>query len=62
MLNQAIELTKRAHYGQVDQANKPYINHPFRVMNENRLFPAVYQVNSEEKSGLKEYQQQKNLL
>ena len=33
MLDKAIKLAKRAHYGQVDKANKPYIDHPLRVMN-----------------------------
>ncbi|MGK7876829.1 MAG: GTP pyrophosphokinase [Xenococcaceae cyanobacterium] len=33
LLNQAIELARKAHEEQVDKAGKPYIGHPIRVMN-----------------------------
>ena len=33
-LGRAIELTKQHHKGQKDKAGKPYINNPFRVMNQ----------------------------
>ncbi|MBZ9973544.1 GTP pyrophosphokinase [Mesorhizobium sp. BR1-1-12] len=32
MLDGAIEIAIRAHFGQVDKAGEPYILHPFRVM------------------------------
>ena len=33
-LGKAIELAKQHHKGQTDRAGKPYIEHPFRVMNQ----------------------------
>ena len=33
-LGKAIELAKQHHKGQTDKAGKPYIEHPFRVMNQ----------------------------
>ena len=33
MLDRAIEIAKIAHEGQVDKGGHPYIDHPFRVMN-----------------------------
>ena len=33
LLNKAIKIAEFAHDGLVDQAGKPYIGHPFRVMN-----------------------------
>ncbi len=33
LLNQAIELARQAHANQVDKAGKPYLEHPWRVMN-----------------------------
>lgn len=34
LLNKAIEMAKIAHKGQVDKGDSPYIEHPFRVMNQ----------------------------
>jgi (p)ppGpp synthase/HD superfamily hydrolase len=33
-LTKAIEIAKLAHKGQLDKANKPYIDHPLNVMNQ----------------------------
>jgi GTP diphosphokinase / guanosine-3',5'-bis(diphosphate) 3'-diphosphatase len=35
-LARAIEIAKSAHLGQFDKAGKPYIDHPFNVMNQLR--------------------------
>ena len=33
-LNHAIEIASKAHRGQINKANEPYIRHPLRVMDQ----------------------------